>query len=310
MSEAFERGGGGLGVNMVILAILSGTIGLVLTGFTAWHLNLASRNQTTIECLEKTRYSSPIKKTLQRASQMGNDENAGLMQRYGQQFAEIHANTIPGVTRTEEGEDRPSPGRDDQHMTAAEALRTNYNEMERDRERQRYEAYLEETESEKLPNAFDLGWRRNLGMLFGDKKLLWFLPICNTIGDGWHWEPNPKWLAARETMRLQREGHQREQEQREREAGWGMDNNRHYLSERDNTMPSEGFGRPPRSKADRILGRYSGQYADEGVNQRPGSELSMKTFRRHNEDTTSIDGLYDNEDAYDISSDEAPEPRL
>ena len=308
-----------LGINMVLLVVLAGIIGLVLTGFTGWHIRLASRNQTTIECLEKTRYSTPIKRTMQRAANLSNGgENAGLMQRAGQQLASIHANAIPGVTRTEEGEERPSPDEGDGLMTAQEALRMNYNEMERERERERYENYLEEKESEKMPNAFDLGWRRNLRTLFGERPLLWFLPVSATIGDGWHWEPNPKWLAARDAMRLAREDQWAEQERLEAEAGWGtngLDNRRHYLSSDTSTssgMPLAGFDRQPRSKADRVLGRQAGQYADEGFNQRPGSEMSMKTFKRHGrddeeegDDTASIDALYDNEDGYDVSSDEA-----
>ena len=294
-----------LGINMVLLCVLSGIIGLVLTGFTTWHLSLAWRNLTTIECLEKTRYSNPIKRTMQRATQMGNSENAGPLQRYGQQLAEIHANAIPGVTRTEEGEERPSPDVTmDPHRSAQAALRMNYEEMERERERERYENYLEEKESDKLPHAFDLGWRRNLHMIFGERKLLWCLPVQTTLGDGWHWEASPKWVAAQEARRIEREEQWREQEQREQNAGWGVDNSRHYLSEPNGGMPSQGLGRQ-RSKADRVLGRHSGQYADEGFNERPSSGMSMKTLRRYqDEDTASLDGLYDNEDAYDPSSDE------
>ena len=294
-----------LGINMVLLAVIAGIIGLVLTGFTGWHISLAMRNQTTIECLEKTRYSSPIKKTLQRASQMGNGEDAGLIQRYGQQLAEIHANAIPGVTRVEEGEEHPSPSPDiEGQMTAMEALRMNYNEAERQRERARYEDYLDEKDSEKLPNAFDLGWRRNLGNLFGDKPLFWFLPICNTLGDGWHWEPSPKWLTAREAVRMSREEQWREQEQREQNAAW----NAGPRSASQEAFNDQG-PRRPLTKADRVLGRHAEQYADEGFNPRPGSEMSMKTFKRYDDDTSSIDGLYENEDAFDESSDEAaPRP--
>ena len=278
-----------LGINMVLLAVLSGIIALVLSGFTGWHISLASRNQTTIECLEKTRYSSPIKRTMQRATQMGQGENANLIQKYGQQLAEIHANAIPGVTRTEEGEERPSP---DTSMSASEALRMNYNEMERQRERDRYESYLDEQASSKLPHAFDLGWRRNLRMLFGESPLLWFLPVCNTVGDGWHWEASPKWIAARESVRGEREEHCAEQERREQEAGWGGVG-RHYLADE---MPAQ--RQQSRSKADRVLGRTGGEYVDEeNSHQRPPSEWSMKTLRpRGDPDTASLDGLYDGEE--------------
>jgi palmitoyltransferase ZDHHC2/15/20 len=302
-SEEFLRGGGFLGVNIVLLAVLSGIIGLVLTGFTGWHISLAFRNLTTIECLEKTRYSSPIKKTLKKVSEMGNGEDASLMQRYGQQLAEIHANAIPGVTRNEEGEESLSNSSDpNASMTAMDALNMNYNEIEAERERARYEAYLDEKDSERLPNAFDLGWRRNLYLLFGDNKLLWFFPVCNTIGDGWHWDANPLWISKRESLRQEREEIWRQQGRREEAAGWT------YTQDRQRYMPPSTRGvQRAGNKADRVLGRLSGQYADEGFNdQRPGSEMSMKTFRRRgqDDDASSLDGLYDNEDAYEVSSDE------
>ena len=41
------------------MATVSGIIGLVLTGFTIWHLVLAASGMTTIESLEKVRYSTP-----------------------------------------------------------------------------------------------------------------------------------------------------------------------------------------------------------------------------------------------------------
>jgi hypothetical protein len=42
-------------VNYVLLAVLSGILGIVITGFTGWHLWLTLRGQTTIESLESTR---------------------------------------------------------------------------------------------------------------------------------------------------------------------------------------------------------------------------------------------------------------
>lgn len=108
-----------LPVNVVLLAILGGIIGLVLTGFTAWHISLAVRGTTTIECLEKTRYVSPLRKALDRRFEQqplnghsGDANQESLSHRlheYGNQIIDAHANAIPGVTRAEEGEDRLSP---------------------------------------------------------------------------------------------------------------------------------------------------------------------------------------------------------
>ena len=197
-------------INYILLCVVSGVIGLVLTGFTAWHISLALRGMTTIECLEQTRYLSPLKKALQN-HRVGVENGVGR-QNYGQQLAEIHANALPGVTRDEEGEVmlRNGHGETPSESHAYDSLKKNYTQMERSRERDRYEDYLDEKESEKLPSAFDLGWRRNLRHLFGERPLLWFLPICNTLGDGWNWEPSQKWLEARERVRNEREAQRRE----------------------------------------------------------------------------------------------------
>ena len=268
-----------LAVNMVLLSVLSGIIGLVMTGFTGWHLSLAWRGQTTIECLEKTRYLSPLRKSMQKQHFGSIDENTSSLQKYGQQLAEIHANALPGVTRVEEGEEHVSPVGDlEQGITARDALGMSYNELERSRERQRYEEYLDEQDSEKLPNAFDLGWKRNLTSLFGESRLLWFFPICNTQGDGWHWEPSPKWLDAREEMRRQREAQRRDQEQRDMETdrlsrqksvtspartAASANTERHYLVTTNGVAPvPKRLDRKSTSKADQILGRIPAFYAD------------------------------------------------
>ena len=208
-------------VHYVILAVISGIIGLVLAGFTSWHLSLAWRNQTTIECLEKTRYLTPLRKSMQHQSLGGRS--------YGEQLREIHTNALPGISRPEEGEERRSPtptpasttdtaasleASPRPNLSAAQSSlqRLNYTQHERTRERARYEEYLDEKDSERLPHAFDLGWRDNLRHLFGPTPWLWALPICNTTGDGWRWEVGPKWREKREEIR------------REREARWAGDN--------------------------------------------------------------------------------------
>ncbi len=199
-------------VNYILLAAMAGIIGLVLTAFTMWHIYLACKGQTTIESFETTRYLTPlrnsIKQHLRQRNPLGED-GPGI----GDQLRQIHANVLPGVTRPEEGEERSSP--------AQGSLRRNYNDLEVARERERYDDYLDEQDSEKLPNAFDLGWRRNLRHVFGEKLLYWALPICNTTGDGWQWEASPRWLEASQHLAKEREARVRENEAFDRERrGW------------------------------------------------------------------------------------------
>ncbi|KAJ5525148.1 hypothetical protein N7494_011798 [Penicillium frequentans] len=245
-----------LPVNVVLLAILGGIIGLVLTGFTAWHISLAVRGTTTIECLEKTRYVSPLRKALERQrfdnesgpnafnGDASQETLAHRLQGYGNQIIDAHANAIPGVTRAEEGEERLSPapygpgqGPNFHHADlpnnpnnlspAQQALSRSYADMERQREHDRYQQYLNEEDSEKTPSAFDHGWRRNLLHLFGDRPLLWAIPVCTTTGDGWRWEPSPRFLEARERLRLRRAQEARDEQQYLRDLYQRNMNNSH-----------------------------------------------------------------------------------
>lgn len=188
------------------------------------------------------------------------DEEQG----YGQQLMDIHTNALPGITRPEEGEQYVShPGRNI-------PVRRTYEELERARAHERYYEYLDTQDYKKLPNAFDLGWRQNLGLLFGPRRLLWPFPISSTAGNGWTWEPNPKWVQAQEAIRVEREA----QAQRERDAGWGAPQPEYDGFHDAPIRRSEGAGRHyvtqeyPRkqdrvmSKADKILGRDPGQFAD------------------------------------------------
>lgn len=238
-------------------------------------------------------------------------------QSYGQQLAEIHANALPGVTRPEEGE--AMLANDDLEAAsppnAKRSLQRNYNERERSRERERYENYLDEQDSDKLPNAFDLGWRRNLLHLLGNRPLLWLLPFCNTSGDGWHWEPNAKWLEAREALRRQREDQWQEELDRGRTEhgsaprvphGYPQkrpgreESDRHYLTTSNGVITVPGSGTRSPNKADLILGRtdeYFDRSFDEGS---PSSRMSMKTLRRRG----SFSGSDDDDDNYIVSSDD------
>ena len=241
-------------INQILLCVVSGIIAIVITGFTIWHVSLAMRGMTTIECLEKTRYLKPIRRKVRNFANGHGFEG----QNYGQQLVEIHANAVPGATRDEEGEVR-IPGNQippNDQVSASDALRKNYADMERLRERDRYEDYLDQNESEKLPRAFDLGWRRNLWHLFGEQRLFWFLPVCNTTGDGWHWEVSNGWLEARERQTREREAQAR--------AGY------RYEDDEDAEAYSH-RGRWPTRTAERRFVSPDGS---------PSSRMSMQTLRR------------------------------
>jgi palmitoyltransferase len=131
-----------------------------------------------------------------------------------------------------------------------------YTDVEEQRERDRYADYLDERDSEHLPNAFDLGWRRNAKQVFGSNPLLWWLPVCNSEGDGWTWEPSQKWLTASEDIKRRREAEMQIERQSQHADGLGQDNhfNQSFgLNRRASPVPS---------KADRVLGRIPDQYAD------------------------------------------------
>ncbi|KAK4460700.1 palmitoyltransferase [Cladorrhinum samala] len=287
-------------VNYIMLAVVSGIIGIVLGAFTGWHIYLATKGQTTIECLEKTRYLSPLRQTMHRTYVNQHTPGQGVaLPSYGQQLLDIHQNAIPGVTRPEEGEEFRHSNPHDEHDPNSPNFnpelqggtrRFTYNEMEQYRARKRYEEYLDEQEATKLPNAFDLGPKKNLLHLFGPNPWLWAFPICTTTGDGWSWEPSPKWVQAREDMVKEREA----QRQRERVAGWGPEEGdgavpaarvdhyggnasgagRHYAqrevvnnSRFNSSAVRRGGGGMSPSKADRILGRDPSLYADhQGLN--------------------------------------------
>ncbi|WPG99304.1 Hypothetical protein R9X50_00211700 [Acrodontium crateriforme] len=214
-------------VNTIMLAVLGGIIGLVISGFTAWHGYLVVNGQTTIESLEKTRYLSPLKNTLQTSVTQDHERHylnnihppttpSLEPQPLTDQIKQIHANSAPGILRPEEGEVPQTPDQTSSpanlHSSPAHAsLQHSYAALERQREHDRYNAYLDELASERLPHAFNLGWRGNLVAVFGRVPYLWALPVCNSIGDGWAWEVSDDWLEARERV-----GREREEEERRR----------------------------------------------------------------------------------------------
>lgn len=307
-------------VNYVVLAIIAGIIALVVGAFTLWHIMLAARGQTTIECLEKTRYLSPLRRTMQNAYQAQHTDGRGDgLARYGQQLLEMHQDILPGVTRPEEGEElrELAPSRRDEESGGGGGTtllngmprHMSYDEMERNRARKRYDEYLDDQDSSKLPNAFDLGWKRNLLHLFGHSPYLWALPICNSTGDGWNWEPSPQWLEARDRIQRERD----EQRARERAAGWGGgagDDDgagapvtwnpplggagRHYAAP---DQPNKAL-----TKADKVLGRDPNLYADDPLT---GSANRPQRANPYNERRAKpVDVYGDNDSLFDTSSDE------
>ncbi|EAQ90645.1 hypothetical protein CHGG_02580 [Chaetomium globosum CBS 148.51] len=326
-------------VNYILLSIISGIIGIVIGAFSGWHVYLASKGQTTIECLEKTRYLSPLRQSMHRTYINQHTPGQGVaLPSYGQQLLDIHQNALPGITRPEEGEElRPEPSRSPRrnHVPDIEygspsrrtgmepdlqagTRRFTPDEMERYRARKRYEEYLDEQDSTRLPNAFDLGPRRNLLHLFGHNPWLWPVPVSNTTGDGWSWEPNPAWVGARERLARERE----QQAERERVAGWGAgddgeddDDYDHGNNNREgNGLLGEqplaaflalgdehnGLAAESSSKADRILGRDSNLYVDGGQGESVSLwRLSPATGRTIEDELDEIDraddGDYDDD---------------
>ncbi|TLD25324.1 hypothetical protein PspLS_06193 [Pyricularia sp. CBS 133598] len=342
-------------INYIMLCVISGIIGLVVGAFTIWHLVLVGRGQTTIECLEKTRYLSPLRKSLRNAYDAQHSGHGIPLPAYGQQILEMHENIAPGITRPEEGEDytgghTPSPVQRDGNGALYSEVpgpegqmgrRLTYDELERYRARKRYDEYLDEQDSGKLPNVFDLGVRRNYLHLFGHNPWLWPLPICTTTGDGWSWEPSPKWIEARDKLALERE----QQRARERAAGWGMPDDAHdhaaaappqwsqtshaapvYAQNGQQrthdefhniTSPAPGgagrhYNKSPvagtrmPSKADRVLGRDPSLYVDAAPSQPPPASLSMRRLGPKARDDLlddDDDDYYDDDDAAVLEQD-------
>jgi len=284
-------------VNTVLLSVLAGIIGLVLSGFTAWHLYLVFNGQTTIESLEKTRYLSPLKKSMEQQIRRGRqyvgseaesqDQDEPLLN----QLKEIHANALPGVTRPEEGED----GNDDtaslsNGSPAQQSLRRTYADIEEQRERDRYANYLDEQDSEKMPHAFNLGWRRNLQHVFGPSPMLWPLPVCNTSGDGWNWAVSENWISKRDEI-----ARSRTVREQQAERSW-----------QDGS--SNGFGMPGRPTSNGAGRHYQDQPLIAQARSRtdvrgPPQAVPMRTF-----DKRRVESANDGED-YETSSDEEDDTR-
>ncbi|PHH60305.1 hypothetical protein CDD81_1860 [Ophiocordyceps australis] len=317
-------------VNFIVLAVLSGIIGAVVGVFTLWHVFIASRGQTTMECLEKTRYLSPLRKTHQYAH-----DPANHVPQAAQDFVDFHTNALPGITRPEEGEEQqqepqlqqqqsllqqqqqqhyfpssgapplppPPPSSSSSPPPPPPQVQMSYHERERFQSRKRYDDFLDEQDSDKLPHAFDLGWRRNLTHLFGPAPYFWLLPISNTTGDGWSWEASPRWLEARTQLRLER--HQ--QYQREVDAGWGTPPNAAspmpnpaaapgQLSMPSSAPSASSTPRRTPSKADRILGRDPNLYAD-GAQSVQLQRLSRRGRLLHDDADLNLDlDLVDDDD--------------
>lgn len=230
-------------VNWVLLAVIAGIIGLVLSGFTIWHLTLVGSGTTTIESLEKVRYTTPT------LSRNGPPPPPGAHHLYD------------------------NPENDPSYDYAAER------EQERAQEFRRYNAYVLEESAKKLPHPFDLGRARNFRTVFGPREewWMWFIPRFSGIGDGWTWETSGEWRIAAEVVRVERERMGVEQTARDR-AGWERNQNvpaagRTWAGGNPNGLIRHA-GESKQSKAERILGKVPGTYSD-------GENVPLQRMNRH-----------------------------
>ncbi|KAF3914869.1 hypothetical protein ABW20_dc0105634 [Dactylellina cionopaga] len=279
-------------INWVLLAVISGVVGIVVTGFSGYHFYLVFKGETTIESMEKTRYLSPLRK---RAIPWG-------------------ANLLGGGGS--------GSGADGVMGPAALEMR----------ERDRYNEYMIEMTSREMPHAFDLGWKQNFRQVFGPQAILWFLPIRNSIGDGWTWETSQRWKDAQRDLQERRRREMAADQERMRRAGWGGDE----IGEAavgGNGPPAPGSGGPYNgwtkqavtglpspgemgsSKVARILGAREEEFS-HGLG---GSRYSPKVAMTSKEVTTRMQDLKkkkhvvmsrdelseEDTDDYDTSSDEA-----
>ncbi|KAK6527991.1 palmitoyltransferase for Vac8p [Arthrobotrys megalospora] len=270
-------------INWILLAVISGVVGIVVSGFSGYHFYLVFKGETTIESMEKTRYLSPLKKR-----------------------------TIPwGANLLGGGDGVMGP-------TALEM-----------RERERYNEYLIEETSKEMPNAFDLGWKSNFVQVFGTQPALWFVPVRNSLGDGWVWETNQRWKDAQREIQERRRREAAAEQERMRRAGWGGDeieetaagNNGYagsgatpWTRQAVTGLPSPGemLGS---SKAARILGAREeefshglggSRYSPKVAMQNKEMNMRMQDLKKNKRQVMSRDELSEEDtDDYDTSSDEA-----
>ncbi|KAF3939340.1 hypothetical protein ABW19_dt0204267 [Dactylella cylindrospora] len=199
------------------------------------------------------------------------------------------------------------------------------------RERERYNEYLIEETSKHLPNAFDLGWKKNFLHVFGAKPLLWFVPVKNSIGDGWAWETSEAWKEAQRELQDRRRREMEAERERMRRAGWGDDVGEPVVA--NGAPPNGGYnpyngwtrqsvtgvpspGEKGRSKAARILGAREEEFSHGlgGSRYSPKVTMANKEIAARAQDSKkkkvvmSRDEISeDDTDAYDNSSDEQDE---
>ncbi|KAI3588794.1 DHHC palmitoyltransferase-domain-containing protein [Fusarium oxysporum f. sp. albedinis] len=229
-----------LPVNFIMLSVISGIIGLVVGAFTGWHIHLARCGQTTIECLEKTRYLSPLRKTYNSAHNPANNVSLDLKRAKSDGRIPLMVLTLFSFRTLSENENN-----DKGDMRSISTNRTLRSSLM------------------SLTSA-------------GNATCCIYSDLPPPF-DGWTWEASSKWLEARDRLKAERE-QQRAREVNagwgspddipdvpERPTGAG----RHF------TPGPKLAGPKTMSKADRVLGRDPNLYADATQNV-PMSRLSPR----------------------------------
>ncbi|KAG0634113.1 DHHC palmitoyltransferase-domain-containing protein [Tuber brumale] len=241
-------------VNWVLLAVVAGVVGLVLSGFTIWHLTLVASGMTTIESLEKVRYNSP---TLSRRcppppedahhlyddpNYQARQENIEAFQRYNTYIMEEASNNLPHAFHLGRGKNFQQVfGGKDQWMRWFIPVFSGIGDGWNWETSSEWKTAVETMKKERARLAREQGER--------ERRAGWG---CETPGSGGTWKGgNPNGLVKHAT--------------------------------------ANGSAHLQQSKAERVLGRIPGSYSDHDMTGSGGERVPLRRMNKSSEEVDFSD---------------------